>query len=311
MRGWDQLLDGYLAECSSRGLAEATVQKVARELERWGRWMKRCRPRPTLDQIDASLIVRFIRSRSSFRSNSTVYGTLSTMRGMGEYLVRQGVWQSNPTRWMRGPKISPYSRLPKRLGGDELERLWSAAADCQGVYRRSLWVTVLSLLYGTGLRRGELSRLQLEDWDRSEGLLRIDGRKTGWQRQVPVPELTYRCLEAFLPIRQNQLIRSGHPEHAALLIGMDGRPMSAAKLGVGVHRIAARAGVKLGGVHQLRHTCASDLLEAGVALPEVQRILGHQAIETTVRYTHIANPQRSAAIALHPINDWLRAEARP
>jgi site-specific recombinase XerD len=58
-------------------------------------------------------------------------------------------------------------------------------------------------------------------------------------------------------------------------------------------------------VHQFRHSCASDLLEAGVSLAEVQRILGHQVISTTVRYTHIADPQRSAAIALHPINDWL------
>jgi site-specific recombinase XerD len=50
-------------------------------------------------------------------------------------------------------------------------------------------------------------------------------------------------------------------------------------------------------------------LEAGVALPEVQRILGHQVIQTTVRYTHIADPQRRAAIARHPINEWLIGEA--
>jgi site-specific recombinase XerD len=40
----------------------------------------------------------------------------------------------------------------------------------------------------------------------------------------------------------------------------------------------------------------------------VQRILGHQVIATTVRYVHIADPQRRAAMARHPINDWLRAE---
>jgi site-specific recombinase XerD len=45
-----------------------------------------------------------------------------------------------------------------------------------------------------------------------------------------------------------------------------------------------------------------------VGLPEVQRILGHQGIATTVRYAHIADPQRRAAMACHPINDWLVAE---
>ncbi len=58
-------------------------------------------------------------------------------------------------------------------------------------------------------------------------------------------------------------------------------------------------------VHQFRHSCASDLLEAGVHLADVQRILGHQGIATTVRYTHIADHARRAAIALHPINAWL------
>ena len=78
--------------------------------------------------------------------------------------------------------------------------------------------------------------------------------------------------------------------------------------GVHAHR-ADRAEVPFYSVHQFRHSCASDLLEAGVHLAEVQRILGHRVIETTVRYTHIADPQRRLAIARHPINDWLLAEA--
>lgn len=84
-----------------------------------------------------------------------------------------------------------------------------------------------------------------------------------------------------------------------MLVGLDGRPLSEHSISRGVHRIARRAGVALHTVHQFRHTCASDLIEADVALPEVQRILGHQAIATTVRYTHIADPQRREAMARH------------
>jgi integrase/recombinase XerC len=58
-------------------------------------------------------------------------------------------------------------------------------------------------------------------------------------------------------------------------------------------------------VHQLRHTCASDLLENGTSLPEVQGILGHACIQSTCRYIHIAGPERKAAMALHPINSIL------
>lgn len=73
--------------------------------------------------------------------------------------------------------------------------------------------------------------------------------------------------------------------------------------------MAKRCDFEIHSMHQFRHSCASDLLEEGVRLPEVQRILGHQGIATTVRYVHIADPQRREAIACHPINDWLGTEA--
>lgn len=309
MRGWDQLLDGYLAQYAARGVCDGSVSRATSVLGQWGEWMKRCRPRPRIEQIDAPLITRFIRSRTTFKSKSTVYGTLSVMRGMGEFLVREGLWETNPLRWMRGPKVTPYSRLPKRLNRADVEGLWKAAAESRGEYRRSLWLTVLALLYGTGLRRGELSRLRVADWDREHGTILIDGRKTGRERRVPVPELTYRCIETLLPLRHNELARVGSPETAELLIGLDGRPLSAQAISMGVHRLATRAGIELASVHQFRHTCASDLIEAGVTLPEVQRILGHQFISTTVRYTHIAGHQRREAMALHPINEVLSGGA--
>ena len=84
-----------------------------------------------------------------------------------------------------------------------------------------------------------------------------------------------------------------------------GNRLSGSALSNGVHAIARRAQVLIHSLHQFRHSCASDLLEAGVHLAEVQRILGHSVIQTTVRYVHIADPQRRAAITLHPLNDWL------
>lgn len=309
MRGWDQLLDGYLAQYAARGLCDGSVSRATSVLGHWGEWMKRCRPRPRIEHIDGPLIARFIRSRTSFKSKATVYGTLSVMRGMGEFLVREGVWESNPMRWMRGPKVTPYSRLPRRLDRADVEALWSAAAESRGAYRKALWLTVLALLYGTGLRRGELSRLRVGDWDRENGTILIDGRKTGRERRVPVPDLTSLCIESLLPLRHNELARAGAAEVAELFVGSDGKPLSEQAISMGVHRLARRAGIELASVHQFRHTCASDLIEAGVALPQVQRILGHQVIATTMRYTHIAGHQRREAVALHPINAWLAGGA--
>ena len=62
-------------------------------------------------------------------------------------------------------------------------------------YARYQAVCVLAILYGAGLRRGELERLDVADWDRDASVLRIDGQKTGVERSVPVGEGVWRCIE--------------------------------------------------------------------------------------------------------------------
>ena len=63
-----------------------------------------------------------------------------------------------------------------------MEAMWREAAGRRGDYSAHLWVTVLAMLYGTGLRRVELERLDVDAFDRTQGALRIDGRKTGRER---------------------------------------------------------------------------------------------------------------------------------
>jgi site-specific recombinase XerD len=298
-------LDSYIEEYAARGVSKESVAINMARLERWGRWLKARRPRVSIEHIDADWITRYIESCSAFKAKATVYGTLSTMRGFGDYLVRQGLWTINPLRWMKGPKVTPYSRLPKRIDREHMEALWREAAHRGGEYSSHLWITVLAMLYGTGLRRGELERLNLDSFDRTEGTLRIDGRKTGRERCVPLPEMVLRCLEAYLPRRHNQLERFNLLGERALLIMRHGSRLTGSAISNGVHAISRKAGVSIHSLHQFRHTCASDLLEAGVHLAQVQRILGHSGISTTVRYVHIADPQRREAMKLHPLNDWL------
>jgi integrase/recombinase XerC len=294
-----------MEEYRSRGVCEATLAATLSRLERWGSWLKKRRPRVRIEAIGSELITQYMASCSSFRSKSTVYSTLSTMRGFDDFLVRQGVWKINPLRWMRGPKVSPYSRLPQRIDREHKEAIWREAARRRGEFSSHLWITVLAMLYGTGLRRGELARLDAESIDRTEGTVRIDGRKTGRERCLPLPEVVLRCLDSYLPLRHNQLEGKGRVGEPALLVSRGGRRLTAFAISSGVHLIARAADVPIHSLHQFRHSCASDLLEAGVRLAEVQQVLGHCSISTTVRYVHIADPQRREAMRLHPFNDLL------
>lgn len=309
MRRWDVIVDQYMFEYVARGVSTATVAKVQRELERWGSWLKRRRPRLKLEEVGSELVVRYLGGRTAFRSKSTVQGAMSVMRGLGDYLVREGHWSQNPLRWLEGPRRDARSRVPRRISRERMQALWQAAAEGRGGYHRWLHLTVLSALYGTGLRRGELERLNVEDWRREEGLLVIDGRKTGRPRHVPVPELLWRGLEGYLIQRHNLLAALGRLEEKALLVNRHGERLTGTAISKAVHALARRAGMERITLHQFRHTCASDLLEDGRHLAEVQQILGHQTIATTVRYLHIADPQRHEAVRRHPINQILRGES--
>lgn len=310
MRRWDRLVEAYMEGYRARGIGAGSVTHAAARLDAWGRWLKQRRPRVSIEDIDTDLITRYIASRTSFRAKSTVYGTLSSMRGFGDFLVAEGLWTVNPLRWMKGPKITPYSKLPKRIDHEHMQVLWREAASRRGQFSSHLWITVLAMLYGTGLRRGELARLDIEHFDRTEATLRIDGRKTGRERCVPLPEMVLRCLESYLPLRHNTLEQAGTLGERALLVTRRGERLTPHAISSTIHQIARRAGVAFHSLHQFRHTCASDLLEAGVHIAQVQQILGHSGVATTVRYVHIADPQRHQAMQLHPLNAWLQPQQR-
>jgi site-specific recombinase XerD len=280
MKRWDGLVDGYLGLGRSRGLSEGTMEKLRGELDRCGCWLKRRRPRPNLEAVDGQLLIQYIRSRTPFHAKSSVAGVVSVWRGFGDYLLQQGVWTQNPMRWVRGPRLDPRGKLPRRIGRDHLTRLWDAARAQRNGYQQQLATAVLALLYGTGLRRGELERLNVADWRREEGLLKIDGRKTGRERMVPVSAGMWRCVEAYLLARQNLLEQHNTGSTTALFLNRRGERLRAEQLGLLVHRLARVAEVPLVTLHQFRHSCASDLLEQGVSLPAVQQMLGHASVTT-------------------------------
>ena len=135
-----------------------------------------------------------------------------------------------------GPKVTPYSRLPKRLDHGHMEAMWQEAAKCHGNYSAHLWVTVLAMLYGSGLRRGELERLNLEHFDRAEETLRIMAQDRS--RIVCRCRRWCSCLQAYLPLRHNQLEAVGSCGEPALLVSRIGQRLSGMSISHGIHAIA-------------------------------------------------------------------------
>jgi site-specific recombinase XerD len=302
MKRWDTLADRFLEEYSARGLAESSVAAMRRDLDRWGCWLKSRRPRPNLAEVTSEQITQYIGSWSRFRAKSTQYGMMSRMRQLGDFLVAEHVWRENPLRWMKGPRLDRRHRLPRRLNESTLAQIWEAAAQSRDTFYRHLWVAALGVLYGGGLRRSEVVGLNLSNWDPESGTLLVCAKKTYRERRLPLPDLCRQCMEAYLPRRQNILAKASSYEEPALFVNGRGRRLSKESLSRGIGRLGRRTGEKVT-LHQFRHTCASQLLAAGIRLPHVQRLLGHRSIQTTMRYLHVADKELHRAIGLHPIND--------
>ncbi len=300
MKRWDALADRFLEGYSARGLADGSVAAMRREWQRWGGWLKARRPRPRLDEVTGEHVTEYLGSYGKFRAKTTQYGMMSRMRRIGDFLVAENVWRENPLRWMKGPRLDRRHRLPRRIGESTLTEIWEAAARTRETFYRHLWVAVLGVLYGGGLRRGEIVGLDLSNWDEATGTLLVYGKKTGRERRVPLPDLCRQCLEAYLPRRHNVLIKTSSAEQSLFVNGRGGR-LSRESLSRGIQRLAREAGAKIS-LHQFRHTCASELLEAGTRLPHVQKLLGHRTIQTTMRYLHIADRELQRAIERHPIH---------
>ena len=200
MRRWDVLVDRYLEEYSARGLSEATLELVRRELDRWGSSLKRRRPRPRLERVDSDLVIQYIRGRTAFHAKATVAGTISVLRGMGDFLVRQEIWAKNPLRWMRGPKRDRRSRVPRRICREAMARLWQAAATHRMGYHRHLWLAILTVLYGTGIRASECAELLEEDVDLDDQTIRVTG-KGAHQRVIPLNAEVAETLRVYRGVR--------------------------------------------------------------------------------------------------------------
>jgi site-specific recombinase XerD len=139
---------------------------------------------------------------------------------------------------------------------------------------------LLTTMYATGMRVGEAVHLRVADIDSRRMTILVARGKGNKQRLVPLSQKLLTELRLFWKTHRNPvwLFPSRRPD----------RPLSTATPGRTLQRAKVRAGLKRRySTHVLRHTFATELLEAGVDLFSIQKILGHRSLTTTATYTHV------------------------
>jgi integrase/recombinase XerC len=250
------------------------------------------RPAPELEQIDNLTIREFLGVLYEKKNKkSSVARKLATLRSFMKYLTAQGVIRLNSAKLVASPKQD--IRLPDYMSLDAAACLMEAPDASTDAGKRDR--AILELLYGSGLRVGELVGLDLGDFSLNEGLVRVlgKGRK---ERIVPYGSQAAKALEAYLRVRSNLVcsrksVKAKLPvaDIEAVFLNLRGGRLTTHSIGCIVDRyvehLAERMKVH---PHTLRHTFATHMLNSGADLRAIQELLGHESLSTTQKYTHVS-----------------------
>ena len=303
---WERHLDGigpqirgpmvaYLERLEGT-LSRSSVQGTASELAHFGRFLARVDPRLSslalLDRrrhIEPYLneVARALNHRSGLPiAASTAKGRIATVGRFFEAMAEWG-WDEAPPRRLVFARDAPRlpHPLPRYLPPGEERSLLQALSDSPN----RLYADALLLLRETGLRIGELCDLELDCVHEIPGQgawMKVPLGKLLTERMVPIDEETVELIDRIAAERSpGRPLR--HPRNGKLvefLLTHQGRRVSTCTLRDELHRAAREAGLKDVVPHQLRHTFATAMVNAGCSLQALMELLGHRSAEMSLRY---------------------------
>ena len=285
-------IDHFVAALTS--LADATRRAYASDVRAFAAWCSRA----GTDQpgaVDRATVRRYVAWMTTRQlARRTIARRTAALRRYFAWAVAESLVASDPTVGVSAP--SGEGRLPRVLDGGDLERMLDGSSSSavgavqrhdEPEWRRRRDDAVLEVLYGSGLRVGELCGLALGSLDLDRRACTVWG-KGSKERRVPLGEPAVAAVRCWLAVRHEAA-----PAEAGdvLFVNERGRALTPRD----VRRIVDRRSPVPTHPHALRHSFATHLLDGGADLRAVQELLGHSDVATTQRYTHVSRERLSAA----------------
>lgn len=230
-------------------------------------------------------LYQYRKSNGEPLSTRTQRTALQPLQVWFRWMTRQHLILANPAADLELPKLE--KRLPRHvLSVEEVEQVLTLPdlTTLQGVRARAL----MELLWSTGIRRGEVVRLELYSVDTSRRTVTIIQGKGKKDRVIPVGSRALWWIQHYVQQVRPQLLVNPHCK--ALFLAMDGLAGLQANgitNAVGAY-IRASGIVKWGSCHLFRHAMATQMLENGADLRWIQAMLGHASVESTQIYTQVS-----------------------
>ena len=229
--------------------------------------------------VDADIIRGWMESLMD-RGNkaSTINTALSALRSFYRFALARKMVDRDPVHTLTGPK--KQKPLPQFLRENDMDKLldkeqWSN--NFNDVRAR----TIIILLYETGLRRAELTGLDIDDVDMAAQQLKVTGKRNK-QRIVPFGNELAQQLTEYMEAR-----KVTNAADSALIVNDKGRRITGQQLyDIVKSNLTKVTTMKKRSPHVLRHSFATAMLNNGAGLESVKQLLGHESLETTEIYTH-------------------------
>ena len=230
----------------------------------------------TVDLIDVYIVRSFLGVLAEHGlARKSMARKLAALRSFFKFLCRKDILQINPVQRVASPKLG--RKLPHFLYLDQVEMLLGAP-DCTNLLGSRNQV-IMELLYGSGLRVGELVGLNRENLEVDSKLIRVHG-KGGKDRVVPVTNYAIQAIEVYLGMRADH--------DKSLLLNYQGTRLSDRSVRRILDKLVAKISLEQHvNPHMLRHSFATHLLDGGADLRSVQELLGHEKLSSTQIYTHL------------------------
>lgn len=177
---------------------------------------------------------------------------------------------------MRGiPRLKEEQVLPGVLPAHSLKAMMDSFSNPK--HRLAM-----SLVYGCGLRVGEVANLKIQDLDFQRGSVHVRNGKGGKDRVTLFPVALKGDIQSYLAVYK--------PDIYLFESRIPGKALCKRTFQAIFKKACSKAGLRqIGGIHSLRHSFATHLLEGGTDLKLIQGLLGHSKMETTERYVHVSN----------------------
>ncbi len=285
----DAVLEGYLAYLTDvRRQTGHTVTDVRCTLRRVSRAMAELRPGAALWELRLEDYIRWLeRERRGPGSGASLPKYLSHLRGLLDYVWRSGRSDRNV---LDGFTLQDDGRrrLPRALDVEEARRLVTACPQHTRDERQER--AMILLLYGCGLRTGELCRLDVANVDRERREVHVLHGKGDRQRVVPIPDGVFTALLAWL-------LERGGRRGPLFRTAVRRRRLDCSYVCDVVARAAARAGLSAAVTPKvLRHSYATHLMDRGVDLAVIASLMGHRSPAETGVYLHVLGDRPRQAV---------------